>query len=421
MTIKNRSIVKLDILVPLGFRFAAGTAGIKASGSPDMAFAEAVSTPPSATAARGGSPARTGATAAAMFTTNRVTAAPLKVGKKHLAKSGGRVRAVVVNSGNANCATGAEGIRAAERVCRAVANEIGCKVEEVFPASTGVIGVPLPVDKLVRAIPAMVQARGNDGDSATRFARAIMTTDTRMKTASVRVRIGQRDVTLLGIAKGAGMIHPRLATMLVYLFTDAEASAKELQEALRGAVATTFNRISVDGDTSTNDTVLLLASGVSGARVKDGRKEFAEALGSVCESLARQIIADAEGVKHVVNLTIEKARSERDAEQVARAIANSPLVKTAWAGADPNWGRVLAAVGYSGVEIDADKVDIWFGPHRMCKRGMRAKFKENKVHAYLQDGVIDVRVALNQGKQTATFWTCDLTAEYVHINADYTT
>jgi len=217
------------------------------------------------------------------------------------------------------------------------------------------------------------------------------------------------------------MIHPRLATMLVYLFTDAEASAKELQEALRGAVATAFNRISVDGDTSTNDTVLLLASGASGARVKDGRKEFAEALGSVCESLARQIIADAEGVKHVVNLTIEKARSERDAEQVARAIANSPLVKTAWAGADPNWGRVLAAVGYSGVEIDAEKVDIWFGPYRMCKRGMRAKFKENKVHAYLQDGVIDVRVALNQGKQAATFWTCDLTAEYVHINADYTT
>jgi glutamate N-acetyltransferase/amino-acid N-acetyltransferase len=392
-------------VVPLGFRFSAGTAGIKVSGSPDLAFAEAVD----------------GATAAAMFTTNRVTAAPLKVGKRHLAKSGGRVQAVVVNSGNANCATGAEGIRAAERVCRAVANEIGCKVEEVFPASTGVIGVPLPVDKLVRAIPAMVQARGNDGDSATKFARAIMTTDTRMKTASVRARIGQRNVTLLGVAKGAGMIHPRLATMLVYLFTDAEASVKELQVALRGAVATTFNRISVDGDTSTNDTVLLLASGASGARVKDGRKEFTEALESVCESLARQIIADAEGVKHVVNLTIEKARSERDAEQVARAIANSPLVKTAWAGADPNWGRVLAAVGYSGVEIDAEKVDIWFGPYRMCKRGMRAKFKENKVHAYLQDGVIDVRVALNQGKQAATFWTCDLTAEYVHINADYTT
>lgn len=393
------------LAVPLGFRFSASTAGIKASGSPDMAFAEAVQ----------------GATAAAMFTTNRVSAAPLQVGKKHLAKTGGRVRAVVVNSGNANCATGSEGIRAAEKVCRAVADKLGCKTEEVFPASTGVIGVPLPVDKLTKAIPALIQLRGNDPESAGKFARAIMTTDTRRKTATARVRIGKKDVTVLGMAKGAGMIHPRLATMLVYLFTDVEAPAKELQAALRTSVSTTLNRISVDGDTSTNDTVLLLASGASGVRLKDGRKEFQQALHEVCASLARQIISDAEGVTHVVSLTIEKARSEDDAEQVARAIANSPLVKTAWAGSDPNWGRVLAAVGYSGVAIDPDKVDIWFGPHQLCKRGVRANFDEKKVHAYLQDSVIDVRVALNQGKHTATFWTCDLTAEYVHINADYTT
>jgi glutamate N-acetyltransferase / amino-acid N-acetyltransferase len=393
------------LLVPQGFRFSAATAGIKASGSPDMAFAEAVQ----------------GATAAAMFTTNRVIAAPLKVGKKHLAKSGGRVRAVVVNSGNANCATGPEGIRAAEKVCRAVADKLGCKTEEVFPASTGVIGVPLPVDKLTKAIPALIQLRGNDPESASKFARAIMTTDTRRKTATARVRIGKNDVTVLGMAKGAGMIHPRLATMLVYLFTDVEAPAKELQAALRTSVSTTLNRISVDGDTSTNDTVLLLASGASGVRLKDSRKEFQQSLHEVCASRARQIISDAEGVTHVVNLNIEKARSEDDAEQVARAIANSPLVKTAWAGADPNWGRVLAAVGYSGIAIDPDKVDIWFGPHYLCKRGVRANFDEKKVHAYLQDSVIDVRVALNQGKHTATFWTCDLTAEYVHINADYTT
>ena len=238
-----------------------------------------------------------------------------------------------------------------------------------------------------------------------RFARAIMTTDTRMKTASVRVRVGKQDVTLLGIAKGAGMIHPRLATMLVYLFTDIEASPKELRQSLGDCVATTLNRISVDGDMSTNDTVLLLATGASGARLNDGRKEFASALHQVCESLARQIIADAEGVSHVVNLTIEKAHSDRDAEQVARAIANSPLVKTAWAGADPNWGRVLAAVGYSGAEIDPDKVDIWFGPYQVCRSGMRAKFDEQRVHAYLKESVIDVRVALNQGKRAATFWT----------------
>ena len=403
MTIANHPDTPL--LVPLGFRFAAGTAGIKASGSPDMAFAEAIE----------------GANAAAMFTTNRVRAAPLKVGKKHLAKSNGRVRAVVVNSGNANCATGQEGIRAAEKVCLAVADKLGCNTQEVFPASTGVIGVPLPVGKLVRAIPSMILSRGNDPESAATFARAIMTTDTRPKIASVRVSVGKKDVTVLGMAKGAGMIHPRLATMLVYLFTDVDASARELLEALRAAVSTSLNRISVDGDTSTNDTVLLLASGASGARLKDGRKDFQKALDEVCASLARQIIFDAEGVTHVVNLTIERARSEGDAEQVARAIANSPLVKTAWAGADPNWGRVLAAVGYSGVAIDPEKVDIWFGPYQLCRGGVRAKFDEKKVHAYLQDSVIDVRVALNQGKHAATFWTCDLTTEYVHINADYTT
>ena len=404
MTI-TKTLVTNEILVPQGFCFSAGTAGIKVSGSPDLAFAEAVQ----------------GATAAAMFTTNRVTAAPLKVGKKHLAKSGSRMRAVVVNSGNANCATGEEGIRAAERVCRAVADAIDCKTEEVFPASTGVIGVPLPDTKLIKVVPSLIASRGNDADSAMRFARAIMTTDTRMKTASARVRVGKKDVTLLGVAKGAGMIHPRLATMLVYLFTDIEASAKELQQALHAIVATTFNRISVDGDTSTNDTVLLLASGASGGRMKDDRKRFEGVLHDVCESLARQIIADAEGVTHVVNLMIEKARSASDAEQVARAIANSPLVKTAWAGADPNWGRVLAAAGYSGVEIDPDKVDIWFGPHQVCKKGMRAKFDEARVHSYLKESVVDIRVALNQGKHAATFWTCDLTTEYVHINADYTT
>ncbi|MGH9521808.1 MAG: bifunctional glutamate N-acetyltransferase/amino-acid acetyltransferase ArgJ [Terriglobales bacterium] len=394
-----------ELAVPRGFRFGAGTAGVKASGSPDLAFAECAE----------------GATAAAMFTSNRVTAAPLLVDKRNLEKTGGRVRALIVNSGNANCATGKDGIHACEQVCRAVAKVLGCKERVVFPSSTGVIGVPLPAEKLAKAVPQVIAGCGTDADSVRRFARSIMTTDTRMKTASTRVRIGDHDVTVLGMAKGAGMIHPRLATMLVYLFTDAEASAKQLDQALREAVATTFNRISVDGDTSTNDTVLLLASGASGARVKDGRKQFQAALDEVCGSLARQIVADAEGVRHVINLTIESARREQDAEQVARAIANSPLVKTAFAGADPNWGRVLAAVGYSGVEIDPDKVDIWFGPHRVCKNGVRAKFDERKVHTYLKDSVVDVRVALNQGKKSATFWTCDLTEEYVRINGEYMT
>lgn len=387
-----------EILVPSGFEFSATTAGIKVSGSPDLALALAPR----------------GANAAAMFTTNRVVAAPLQCGREHLRKTSGRVRAVIVNSGNANCATGEAGRRACNQVCRSVAKALGCGKEEICPASTGIIGVPLPADKLVRAIPRLLASRGADAASAQGFARAIMTTDTRMKTASVR--FGK--ATLFGACKGAGMIHPRLATMLVYLFTDAEASPRELREALHDAVRVTFNRINVDSDTSTNDTVLLLASGEAGP-VK--RKDFAAALHAVCESLAKQIVADGEGVKHVVNLRIEGARSNAEASQVAKAIANSMLVKTAWAGADPNWGRVLAAVGYSGVAVDPDKVSIFLGKHQVCRKGVAARFDEQEVHAYLSLPVFDVRVNLGRGKVGATFWTCDLTSEYVHINADYHT
>jgi glutamate N-acetyltransferase/amino-acid N-acetyltransferase len=387
-----------EILVPRGFEFSSATAGIKVSGSPDMALALAPR----------------GANAAAMFTTNRVVAAPLICGREHLRRTRGRVHAVVVNSGNANCATGKAGQRACEQVCRSVAKVAGCEKHEVFPASTGIIGVPLPADKLIKAIPQLFAARAADADAAQRFARAIMTTDTRMKAASARFG----DATLLGTCKGAGMIHPRLATMLVYLFTDALASPRELGAFLRDTVHVTFNRINVDTDTSTNDTVLLLASGEAG-KVK--KKDFGAALRAVCESLAKQIVSDGEGVKHVVNLRIEGARSDAEASQVAKAIGNSMLVKTAWAGADPNWGRVLAAVGYSGVALDPAKVDIFFGKHQVCRRGVAARFDEKKVHAYLSQPIFDVRVQLGRGKVGATFWTCDLTAEYVHINADYHT
>ncbi|MBZ5630160.1 MAG: bifunctional glutamate N-acetyltransferase/amino-acid acetyltransferase ArgJ [Acidobacteriia bacterium] len=386
------------ILLPRGFEFSAATAGIKVSGSPDLALALAPH----------------GANAAAMFTTNRVVAIPLQCGREHLRKTGGRVRAVVVNSGNANCATGDAGRFACERVCGSVAKAAGCEQDEVFPASTGIIGVPLPADKLIKAIPQLLSARAADAEAAERFARAIMTTDTRMKTASARFGAA----TLFGTCKGAGMIHPRLATMLVYLFTDAEARPRELGELLHDAVHVTFNRMNVDTDTSTNDTVLLLASGAAGP---PKRKDFAAALQAVCESLAKQIVADGEGVKHVVNLRIDGARSDAEASQVAKAIGNSMLVKTAWAGADPNWGRVLAAVGYSGVAIDPAKVDIFFGKYAVCRKGVAARFDEETLHAYLSQPVFDVRVTLGRGKIGATFWTCDLTAEYVHINADYHT
>ncbi len=387
-----------EILVPQGFEFSAATAGIKVSGSPDLALALAPR----------------GANAVAMFTTNRVVAVPLQCGRQHLRQSGGRVRAVIVNSGNANCATGDAGRRACGQICRGVAKAVDCEEEEVFPASTGIIGVPLPADKLVKAIPHLLSARAPGADAAQRFARAIMTTDTRMKIASVR--FGK--ATLFGACKGAGMIHPRLATMLVYLFTDAEASPRELRELLHDVVHATFNRMNVDTDTSTNDTVLLLANGQAGP-VK--RKELATALRLVCESLAKQIVGDGEGVQHVVNLRIEGARSDAEASQIAKSIANSMLVKTAWAGADPNWGRVLAAVGYSGVPIDPGKVDIFFGKFQVCRKGVRAPFDESTVHSYLTQPVFDVRVILGRGKVSATFWTCDLTSEYVHINADYHT
>ncbi|MGI9101993.1 MAG: bifunctional glutamate N-acetyltransferase/amino-acid acetyltransferase ArgJ [Terriglobales bacterium] len=390
--------VSLEIIVPRGFEFSATTAGIKASGSPDFALALAPQ----------------GANAAAMFTTNRVIAAPLVCGREHLRHSAGRVRAVVVNSGNANCATGKAGLRACQDVCRGVAKAVGCDGIEVFPSSTGVIGVPLPAERLVKAIPALIGGRSSEANAAQAFARAIMTTDTRMKTASARFG----HATLFGVCKGAGMIHPRLATMLVYLFTDAQASARELRELLHDAVKVSFNRINIDGDTSTNDTVLLLASGAVG---RCTRKDFAAALNGVCESLARQIVADGEGVKHVINLTIEGARNHEEASQVARAISNSCLVKTAFAGADPNWGRVLAAIGYSGAPIDPGKVDIFFGKYPVCRKGIIAPFDETTVHAYLSQPVVDVKVRLGRGKASGTFWTCDLTTEYVHINADYTT
>ena len=389
--------ISREAAVPAGFTFSAAKAGIKISGAPDLALAEIAQ----------------GASAAAMFTTNRVVAAPVQVGREHLAAAN-LVRAVIVNSGNANCATGSQGIRDADAVCAAVARALGAEDDEVFPSSTGVIGVPLPVEKITAAVPQLIGSRAATPDAAERFARAIMTTDTRPKIASARAS----GITILGVAKGAGMIHPRLATMLVYLFTDVAANSAELRRLLRQAVTSSFQRISVDGDTSTNDTVLLLASGASRKRTSP---EFVTALTGVCESLAQQIVADAEGVQHVVELVVEKARSEKEAEQVARAIANSPLVKTAWAGADPNWGRVLAAAGYSGAPIDPERVDIFFGPHQLCRKGQVASFDEKVVHEYLKQPTITVRVVLNQGRTAVTFWTCDLTAEYVHINADYHT
>ncbi|MGA7565680.1 MAG: bifunctional glutamate N-acetyltransferase/amino-acid acetyltransferase ArgJ [Terriglobales bacterium] len=395
------------IRLPLGFSFSAVAAGIKASGRPDLALAEVSE----------------GATAAALFTTNRVVAAPVEVGRASLLSTAGRVRAVIVNSGNANCATGRAGIQTCARVCGRVGKLFGVRGEEIFPSSTGIIGVQLPAEKIYAKLPALIAARSASQRGVLSFTHAIMTTDTRAKIASARFQTYGNEVTLLGIAKGAGMIHPQMATMLVYVFSDVGASSRELQGLLRGACDDSLNSISIDGDTSTNDTVLLLASGASGARVKDvrTRKKFSAALGEVCRSLAEQIVSDGEGVEHVIRLFVEQARSRDEALAVARTIAHSMLVKTAWAGADPNWGRILAAVGRSGVAIDPSRVQIFIGRQKVCRNGIASAFSEKQAHRDLAQPVCDIRVQLGRGRGAVRFLTTDLTAEYVRINADYST
>jgi glutamate N-acetyltransferase / amino-acid N-acetyltransferase len=395
------------IRLPRGFEFSSIAAGIKVSGRPDLALAEATN----------------GATAAALFTTNQVVAAPVTVGRKSLRAARGRVRAVIVNSGNANCATGQEGIRGCESVCREAAKILGASARQIFPSSTGIIGVKFPAEKITTNLTELFAAKSASESAAESFARAIMTTDTRPKIASAELKIGKQQVAVFGVAKGAGMIHPQLATMLVYLFTDVSATPRELQTLLRDACDGSFNCMSIDGDTSTNDTVLLLASGAGGATINSAsaRKNFANALNSVCQSLAEQIISDGEGVEHVIRLRIEQSRGREEALLIARTISHSLLVKTAWAGADPNWGRILAAIGRCGIAIDPSHVQIFVGEQRVCRNGSAFTFDEKRAHNDLAQSVCDIRVQLGRGKHTLDFLTTDLTAEYVRINADYST
>jgi len=403
-----------SLLIPRGFRFGAIKAGIKASGRPD--FSLIVADAPSS--------------AAAAFTSNRVIAAPLLVDKQNLSASGGKVRVVAINAGNANCAAGQAGLDAARTTCMAAAEVFDCKPEEVFPSSTGVIGVPLPAEKLVAAMPALAAKLGSESDHFAEVAHAILTTDTVEKTAFARIELedasGQmREVRIAALGKGSGMIHPQLvphATMLVYVLTDAEIDPATLQGYLNPAVELSFNRISVDGDTSTNDTVLLLASGVAGVTVNAANAAFQAALTGLCTSLARQVVADGEGLTHVVELRIAGAASDSDALRVAKAIAHSPLVKTAWAGNDPNWGRLAAAIGYSGAEIDPESFDITFGELPICRNGGRApEYNETAAHAYISQAEFSISIDLHQGSGSCVFWTTDLTHEYIHINADYST
>jgi glutamate N-acetyltransferase/amino-acid N-acetyltransferase len=420
--------------IPRGFRFTATACGLKKKpGALDLALL--VSDAP--------------ASAAAVFTTNRVQAAPVRLSREHLRRSRGRIRAIVVNAGNANCATGAAGMRASQATAAAAAREFGCRPEQVLVCSTGVIGVPLPVERILGALPGLGRGGAATPAAFAGVARAIMTTDTRPKLAAAACRIGGRTVRLLGCAKGAGMIAPRMATMLAFLVTDAAIAPPLLQRALREAAGRTFNRITVDGDTSTNDTVILLANGVArhsplGTRHSRDYRRFLAALENVCRSLALAIVADGEGAQRVVEITVQGAASERAAEQVARTIANSPLVKTALAGADPNWGRILAAAGRAGVPFDPERATVWMAGIKVYARGRALPFDERAAHGKLLASYVPVAVDLGgeigkrkmeNGKRASRparhsslgtrhsvrIWTCDFTAAYVDINASYRT
>jgi glutamate N-acetyltransferase/amino-acid N-acetyltransferase len=407
--------------LPAGFLWSAVRAGIKASGNPDVAIAV--------------SPA--GAVTAAMYTSNLVVAAPVIVGRRHLLATAGRARAILVNAGNANCATGQPGIEGCISTCVAAAQTFGCIFDEVVPSSTGIIGVPFPAEKVVAAMPALHAAAGPTPGHAEAFARAILTTDTRLKIAHATIPVTNPDspaapaeIRIWGCAKGAGMIGPALgapvaphATMLVYLFTDIAADVPTLNAALAAAVAPSFNAISIDGDTSTNDTVLLVASGASGITLsRELTPAFDAALTDVCNSLAYQIIADGEGVTHVVTLDIRNAATTEDAQRVARTIANSPLCKTAWSSGDPNWGRLLAAAGRSGAAFAPDRTRVWIGAEPVFEYGLRAPaFDEAAAHAAMLAPEYTITIDLGEGAASTRFLTCDLTTEYVHINADYST
>jgi glutamate N-acetyltransferase / amino-acid N-acetyltransferase len=394
-----------DSLPPVrGFRFAGISAGIKKTGAKDLALVVADRPAPTA----------------GVFTRNLVRAAPVEISERRL--RGGKAQALLANSGNANACTGKAGHAAAIASSRAVARALGIREDDVLPSSTGVIGVLLPGEKVVEAAPALVSDLSADG--AARFAEAIMTTDRFPKAASATFRATKGEGVLLGIAKGAGMIHPDMATTLGFLVTDVSATPAYLRRALRAAVARTLNRISVDGDTSTNDSFYLMASGATGAAPLRGgdaaSKRFEGALEEVLESLGRAMVSDGEGAEHAVRIEVV-ADTEKSALKVARTIASSLLVKTAFHGCDPNWGRIIAAAGRAGVKFDPARAEMSIGDVRVFRRGL-PEFDaetERKASAVMKEPHYTITLSLGTGRARAHVLTSDLGHEYVRINADY--
>jgi len=395
--------------IPAGFSFAATHCGIKRS---RLDLGIVISDVP--------------ASAAAVFTTNQIVAAPVIACREHLQKSRAEMRGVIVNSGNANCCTKEDGYPASIAMAAKLAEELGIDRTQILVSSTGVIGAPLRVEKILTAVPHLALVRSAEPGAFEEFARSIMTTDTRPKWAAAKCRIGGKPVRILACAKGSGMIQPNMATMLAYIVTDAAISPSVLDRALRAAVEPTFNSITVDGDTSTNDTVAVLANGQSGAPETAKARgadydTFCKAIHKVCKSLALAIVEDGEGAQRTIEIEVRRASSERAARQVARTIANSPLVKTAFAGADPNWGRILAAAGRSGVKFDPARANIWIGGVTVCRGGREHTFDERVAHEKMLAKFVPIRVDLGSGKASARVWTCDFTVEYIHINSSYRT
>ena len=398
-----------EAALPYGFRFAATACGLKKTGALDLALLSS----------------DVPASAAAVFTQNLVVAAPVVVSKAHLKASQGRMRAVIVNAGNANCATGAPGYASSVKTVEEAARHLRCHPEEVAVCSTGVIGVPLPVEKILRALSGIVKNRRPSARSFAEFSLAICTTDTRPKTASASFKMAGKRIHLVGCSKGAGMIHPNMATTLAFVATDANISPSLLQRILRDVTTRTFNAISIDGDTSTNDTLLVLANGAAEApAIKSGtsaHRAFAKALEEVCHSLALQIVADGEGAQRVIEIEVRGAKSEAAARRIGQTIATSPLVKTAFAGGDPNWGRIFAAAGRAGVKFDPNRVDIHMAGIPVLRRGQPLDFNERAASNRLLEQNVHIVVNLHAGRAAARYWTCDFTAEYVRINASYRT
>ncbi|MDQ0285442.1 glutamate N-acetyltransferase/amino-acid N-acetyltransferase [Desulfofundulus luciae] len=393
------------VTAPQGFLAAGVAAGVKYKGRRDIAliFSEV--------------PAR----AAGVFTTNLVKGAPVLVTMERISR--GRARAVVVNSGNANTCNGEQGIRDARAMAQETARVLNIPEEDVLVASTGVIGQPMPMDRILPGIAAAARELSSGGGAAA--AEAIMTTDTEPKETALSITLSGHTVTIGGMAKGSGMIHPSMATMLCFITTDAAVSAPCLQEMLRHAVDRSFNMISVDGDTSTNDMVLVLANGRAGNPEITAENEdyhlLRDALTEVCTRLARAVARDGEGATKLLEVKVINAASEKDARLAARAVVASNLVKAAIYGQDANWGRIICAAGYSGAHFDPDRVDIYLGDIMVARDGVALPFDEEAASSMLAGREVRVLVDLKSGEYEATAWGCDLTGEYVNINASYRT